>query len=174
MWKSTGKKQTAKAFLAWLEVRWVLRYASADSKLVECLPVGSVMFAPSTIAWAHVWSSVSAAALKASQISFRPSKAGAVSQNSSLLLRSWPSVRGISEVHGGLSFFSGWLRPRVTARKAQILSYLFRLVPKPCPANISRYKTCAFFDNNLLEYYQIDRWNWLAHWDLAMYPYSHP
>lgn len=77
------------------------------------------MFAPSTIAWAHVWSSVSAAALSASQISFRPSKAGAVSQNSSRLLRSWPSVSGICDVHGGRSFFSGWFRPRVTAIKTQ-------------------------------------------------------
>ena len=163
LWNLKGKEYRKKAncqgisCVTWGEIS--SRHASVDLKLVECVPVGSVMFAPSTMAWAHVWSSVSAAALKASQISFRPSKAGAVSQNSSLLLRSWPSVSGISEVQGGLSFFSGWLRPRVTARKAQILSCLFRLVPKPSQANISRYKTCAFFDNNLLEYYQIDRWN---------------
>lgn len=78
------------------------------------------MLAPSTIAWARVWSSVSAAALRASHISLLPSKAGAVSQNSSLLLLSWPSVRGTSEVQDGLSFFKGWLRPTVTNNNNQI------------------------------------------------------
>lgn len=92
---------------------------SVNSSINFNLPVGSVMFAPSTIACAQVWSSVSAAALNASQISFRPSKAGAVSQNSSLLDLSWPSVSGISEVHGGRSFFNGWFRPKVTRKNKQ-------------------------------------------------------
>lgn len=71
------------------------------------------MLAPSSIAWARSWSlhsRATAAAFKASQISLRPSKAGAVSQNSSLLLRSWPSVMGYSLFHLGLSFFRGSLR----------------------------------------------------------------
>lgn len=104
------------------------------------------MFAPSTMAWAQVWSSVSAAALKASQISFRPSNAGAVSQNSSLLLRSWPSVSGISEVHGGRSFFSGWFRPTVTAKKhnkreLKAPSFASAGTKPEGSANYSKYKT---------------------------------
>lgn len=42
------------------------------------------------------------------QISFRPSKAGAVSQNSSRLLRSWPSVKGTSDFHRMVSWHNGW------------------------------------------------------------------
>lgn len=67
------------------------------SSLAATVPCGSVMLAPSRMAWASRWSLLSkalAAARNASQISFLPSKAGAVSQNSSLLLRSWPSVIG--------------------------------------------------------------------------------
>lgn len=77
------------------------------------IPCGRVMQAPSTIAWASsrsLHSRARAAALSASQISFRPSKAGAVSQNSSLLLLSWPSVIGYSLFHLGRSFLRGSLR----------------------------------------------------------------
>lgn len=68
---------------------WSIRFLSS--------PCGSVILAPSTIAWASSWSlhsRATAAAFRASQISLRPSKAGAVSQNSSRLLRSCPSVIG--------------------------------------------------------------------------------
>lgn len=78
------------------------------------IPCGRVMQAPSTIACASsrsLHSAARAAALSASQISFRPSKAGAVSQNSSLLLLSWPSVIGYSLFHFGRSFLRGSLRP---------------------------------------------------------------
>lgn len=77
------------------------------------LPCGKVMQAPSTIACASsrsLHSTAKAAARSASQISFRPSNAGAVSQNSSLLLLSWPSVIGYSLFHFGRSFFRGSLR----------------------------------------------------------------
>lgn len=77
------------------------------------IPCGRVMQAPSTIACASsrsLHSAARAAALSASQISFRPSKAGAVSQNSSLLLLSWPSVIGYSLFHFGRSFLRGSLR----------------------------------------------------------------
>lgn len=86
-----------------------------DVKMSNCgfLPCGRVMQAPSTIACASsrsLHSTARAAALRASQISFRPSKAGAVSQNSSLLLLSCPSVIGYSLFHLGRSFLRGSLR----------------------------------------------------------------
>lgn len=85
-----------------------------ENCLYECfIPCGRVMQAPSTIAWASsrsLHSRARAAALSASQISFRPSNAGAVSQNSSLLLLSWPSVIGYSLFHLGRSFLRGSLR----------------------------------------------------------------
>uniref|UniRef100_A0A182N7D0 Uncharacterized protein n=1 Tax=Anopheles dirus TaxID=7168 RepID=A0A182N7D0_9DIPT len=68
------------------------------------------MLAPSRIAWASWKSSASAAlvaARSASHISFRPSKAGAVSQNSSRLLRSCPSVNGTSDFQRIVSWQSG-------------------------------------------------------------------
>lgn len=138
------------------------------------------MFAPSTIAWAHVWSSVSAAALRASQISFRPSKAGAVSQNSSRLLRSWPSVSGICEVHGGRSFFSGWFRPRVTAikqNKHQFTSPSF-VSGGSDPTALAKYhdRKRQVVENgaNLPEYCQTDHWNWLERLDLVLFPCNRP
>lgn len=78
------------------------------------IPWGSDMLAPSIMACAREWSPVSrayAAAFSASQISFLPSKAGAVSQNSSRLDRSCPSVSGTSLFHFGFSGFKGWFRP---------------------------------------------------------------
>lgn len=84
------------------------------------IPCGRVMQAPSTIACASsrsLHSAARAAALSASQISFRPSKAGAVSQNSSLLLLSWPSVIGYSLFHFGRSFLRGSLRPERKKKK---------------------------------------------------------
>lgn len=78
------------------------------------IPCGRVIQAPSTIAWASsrsLHSAARAAALSASQISLRPSKAGAVSQNSSLLLLSCPSVIGYSLFHFGRSFLRGSFRP---------------------------------------------------------------
>lgn len=84
------------------------------------IPCGRVMQAPSTIACASsrsLHSAARAAALSASQISFRPSKAGAVSQNSSLLLLSWPSVIGYSLFHFGRSFLRGSLRPESLKKK---------------------------------------------------------
>lgn len=80
------------------------------------IPCGRVMQAPSTMACASsrsLHSAARAAARSASQISLRPSKAGAVSQNSSLLLLSWPSVIGYSLFHFGRSFFRGSLRPKI-------------------------------------------------------------
>lgn len=86
------------------------------------IPCGRVMQAPSTIACASsrsLHSAARAAALSASQISFRPSKAGAVSQNSSLLLLSWPSVIGYSLFHFGRSFLRGSLRPERKEKKGK-------------------------------------------------------
>lgn len=83
------------------------------------IPCGKVMQAPSTIACASsrsLHSAARAAARSASQISLRPSKAGAVSQNSSLLLLSWPSVIGYSLFHFGRSFFRGSLRPKIRTK----------------------------------------------------------
>lgn len=83
------------------------------------IPCGRVMQAPSTIACASsrsLHSAARAAARSASQISLRPSKAGAVSQNSSLLLLSWPSVIGYSLFHFGRSFFRGSLRPKIRTK----------------------------------------------------------
>lgn len=74
-------------------------------------PFGTEIFAPSNIAWDNRKSNASAAivaALKASQISFRPSNAGAVSQNSSLLLLNCPSVNGTSDFHLIVSWHNGW------------------------------------------------------------------
>ncbi len=93
------------------------------------IPCGRVMQAPSTIACASsrsLHSAAKAAALRASQISFRPSKAGAVSQNSSLLLRSWPSVIGYSLFHFGRSFLRGSLRPR--RKKEVVFNLILRLI----------------------------------------------
>lgn len=53
-------------------------------------------------------SAATAAARSASQISFLPSNAGAVSQNSSRLLRNWPSVSGTSDFHRIVSWQSDW------------------------------------------------------------------
>lgn len=99
-----------------------MKHISISERLCVCvhvpvggfIPCGRVMQAPSTIACASsrsLHSAARAAALSASQISFRPSKAGAVSQNSSLLLLSWPSVIGYSLFHFGRSFLRGSLRP---------------------------------------------------------------
>lgn len=91
---------------------------------VHTVPCGKVMQAPSTMACASsrsLHSAARAAALSASQISFRPSKAGAVSQNSSLLLLSWPSVMGYSLFHFGRSFLSGSFRP---VKKNKVLCIL--------------------------------------------------
>lgn len=87
--------------------------AYLENKLLH-LPWGSDMLAPSMIACAREWSPVSrayAAAFSASQISFLPSNAGAVSQNSSRLDRNWPSVKGTSLFHFGFSGFRGWFLP---------------------------------------------------------------
>lgn len=87
-------------------------------------PFGQVMLAPSTMAWERACSPFSsswAAPRRASQISFRPSKAGAVSQNSSLLLLSCPLVKGISLFHFGLSALRGWFRPMGTAKSTELL-----------------------------------------------------
>lgn len=73
-------------------------------------PLGTEIFAPSNKACASSKSNDSAAvvaALRASQISLRPSKAGAVSQNSSLFERNCPSVSGTSERHRIVSWHSG-------------------------------------------------------------------
>lgn len=69
------------------------------------------MLAPSSMAcanWKSVNSAAAVAALRASHISLRPSKAGAVSQNSSRLLRSWPSVNGTSDFQRIDSWHNGW------------------------------------------------------------------
>ena len=81
------------------------------------------------MACAKVWSPVSsayAAPLRPSQISFLPSNAGAVSQNSSLLQRSWVSVKGTSLFHLGFSGFSGWFLPKAT--KNRLCSLTFNLI----------------------------------------------
>lgn len=73
-------------------------------------PLGREIPAPSRMAWARSKSSASAAsaaALRAFQISTLPSKAGAVSQNSSLLDLSCPSVRGMSDFHRIFSCLRG-------------------------------------------------------------------
>jgi len=73
-------------------------------------PFGTETLAPSRMACA-IWKSRPSAALvaarSASQISLRPSKAGAVSQNSSLLDLSCPSVSGTSDRHRMVSWQSG-------------------------------------------------------------------
>jgi len=72
------------------------------------------MPAPSRIACASWWSPESRAwtdARNASQISDRPSKAGAVSQNSSRFCCSWASVSRTSLFHFGRRCFSGLLCP---------------------------------------------------------------
>lgn len=78
---------------------------------VQCkLPFGTDMFAPSKMAWAKTKSCASVAreaARRASHISLRPSKAGAVSQNSSRLLLSCPSVSGTSDFQRMVSWQSG-------------------------------------------------------------------
>jgi len=69
------------------------------------------MLAPSNIAcanWKSVVSAAAVAALNASHISLRPSNAGAVSQNSSRLLRNWPSVKGTSDFQRIVSWHNGW------------------------------------------------------------------
>lgn len=69
------------------------------------------MLAPSNIAcanWKSVVSAAAVAALNASHISLRPSNAGAVSQNSSLLLLNWPSVKGTSDFQRIVSWHNGW------------------------------------------------------------------
>lgn len=90
-------------------------------------PLGTDTLAPSKIACANWKSNDSAAivaALNASQISFLPSNAGAVSQNSSRLLRNWPSVSGTSDFHRIVSWHKEWfflgaptLGPKKTHKK---------------------------------------------------------
>lgn len=83
------------------------------------VPPGKDMLAPSTMACARAQSppsAATAAALRASQISRRPSKAGAVSQNSALFERNWPSVIGVSLLHLSGSFRKAWFLPIVIAR----------------------------------------------------------
>lgn len=104
-------KLTAQGFHIWANAH-VFCVSVHSGALIPC---GRVMQAPSTIACASsrsLHSAARAAARSASQISLRPSKAGAVSQNSSLLLLSWPSVIGYSLFHFGRSFFRGSLRPK--------------------------------------------------------------
>lgn len=83
---------------------------SDQYRISPTYPLGTETLAPSRIAWA-IWKSRASAALvaarNASQISLRPSKAGAVSQNSSLFERNCPSVRGTSERHRMVSWQSG-------------------------------------------------------------------
>lgn len=104
------------------------RWCIASVPVNGFIPCGRVMQAPSTIACASsgsLHSEARAAARSASQISLRPSKAGAVSQNSSRLLLSWPSVIGYSLFHFGRSFLRGSLRP--DGRKA-VLNFIPRTV----------------------------------------------
>ena len=96
-----------------------ITYHAVQTRQLHDLPCGRDMLAPSTMACANAWSPVSrayAAAFKASQISLRPSNAGAVSQNSSRLLRSCPSVKGSSLFHLGFSGFRAWFLPIETKR----------------------------------------------------------
>lgn len=74
-------------------------------------PFGTDIFAPSKIACDNGKSNASAAtvaARSASQISLRPSNAGAVSQNSSRFERNCPSVSGTSDFQRIGSWQSGW------------------------------------------------------------------
>lgn len=74
-------------------------------------PFGTLIFAPSKMAcdnWKSSASAATVAARNASHISFRPSNAGAVSQNSSRFERSWPSVSGTSDFQRIVSWHNGW------------------------------------------------------------------
>lgn len=74
-------------------------------------PFGTDIFAPSKMAcdnWKSNASAAIVAARNASQISLRPSNAGAVSQNSSRFDRNWPSVSGTSDFQRIVSWHSGW------------------------------------------------------------------
>lgn len=93
------------------EINLITVITIALKSVVKYYPFGTDIFAPSSIACDNSKSSDSAAAvaaLSASQISLRPSNAGAVSQNSSRFDRNCPSVNGTSDFQRIVSWQSGW------------------------------------------------------------------
>lgn len=115
----------SKPYLCLIDIDFVFNSLSLSSPLsipplfkqrsffsvVSTDPFGTDIFAPSKMAcdnWKSNASAATVAARNASQISLRPSNAGAVSQNSSRFDRSWPSVNGTSDFQRIVSWHSGW------------------------------------------------------------------